>query len=96
MTSQYQEDFILDQIERANLVAAVVLDNTPRSQWRVSSLQGKLFQPSLVQLVLGGGSVRPLPVLLVREDDWRPHQAVFSTSMSGSVPRTCYASNSMP
>ena len=73
-SSLSQEDFILDQIERANLSAAVVLDNTPRSQWRVSSLQGKLFQPSLVQLFLGGGTLSQLPVLLVRPDDWRPHQ----------------------
>ena len=73
-TSHCQEDFILDQMERANLSAAVVLDNTARSQWRVSSLQGKLFQPSLAQMLLGGTSVRQLPVLLVRADDWRPHQ----------------------
>ena len=61
-------------MERANLSAAVVLDNTPRSQWRVSSLQGKLFQPSLLQIFLGSGSVRKLPVLLVRADDWRPQE----------------------
>ena len=61
-------------MERANLSAAVVLDNTARSQWRVSSLQGKLFQPSLAQMLLGGGSLRQLPVLLLRADDWRPQQ----------------------
>ena len=73
-----EEDFILDQMERANLSAALVLDNTPRSQWRVSSLQNKLFQPSLLQIFLVGGAVRQPPVLLVREDDWRPHQALLS------------------
>ena len=73
-TSHYQEDFILDQMERANLSAAVVLDNTPRKQWRVSSLQGNLLQPSLLQILLGGGRGSRLPVLLVREDDWRPQE----------------------
>ena len=79
-TSQYQEDFILDQIERANLSAAVVLDNTARSEWRVSSLQARFLQPSLLQVFLGGGpaSTRLPPVLLVRQDDWRPHQDLLS------------------
>ena len=54
-----------------------MLDNTPRSQWRVSSLQGKLFQPSLVQIFLGRGSLSQLPVLVVRPDDWRPHQELL-------------------
>ena len=61
-------------MERANLSAAVVLDNTPRKQWRVSSLQGNLLQPSLLQILLGGGRGSRLPVLLVREDDWRPQE----------------------
>ena len=74
----YQEDFILEKLERAKVSGAVVLDDTPRSEWRVSSLVSSPLagvQHSLVRMFSQDTKRANLfPIVVVRSADWRRHE----------------------
>ena len=57
---------LLGVARQAGFQAVVLLDNTPPSQWRVSSP----FSSS--SLALSSSSSLDIPLLLIREADWRP------------------------
>ena len=73
---------MLDKIQRANLTAGLVLDDTPRAQWRVSSPLSSPLQRvhnSLARLFID--ETRKLfPVVVLRSDDWRGHQKLFKNN----------------
>ena len=68
----------MEKLERAKVSGAVVLDDTPRSEWRVSSLASSPLagvQHSLVRIFNHGTARSKLfPVVLVRSADWRRHE----------------------
>ena len=66
-----QEDGFYLKAKEAKARAIILLDDTPKSNWRVSSPYGESFDPVFQS------PATDLPFLIVRESDWRRFDSYF-------------------
>lgn len=86
-----EEDDLFKKVEDANASAIILLDDTPKSKWRVSSpfqikpFHYKYVESTIIQLVLNSSksSKKLLPFLMIRRDDWVKHERFFRSSGKG-------------
>ena len=69
--SLLQDQGFYTKAKEAKVSALILLDDTPKSDWRVSSPHGERFQSLL------SSPANHVPVLLVREADWRRFDSHF-------------------
>ena len=82
---------LFQKIEDSNASAVILLDDTPKAKWRVSSpfqlkpFHYKYVESTIIKMVLNSSKTnsQPIPFLMIREDDWANHESHFSNSGEG-------------
>ena len=86
-----EEANLFEKVEESNATAIILLDDTPKSKWRVSSpfqikpFHYKYVESTIIQLVLNSSKTnkKHLPFLMIRKDDWVKHDLFFRESGKG-------------
>ena len=86
-----EEEGLFEKVEESNASAIILLDDTPKSKWRVSSpfqikpFHYKYVESTIIQMVLNSSKTNKnhLPFLMIRKDDWVKHELFFRKSGKG-------------